>query len=66
MRTGAPDLPPAKMSSTPAVTYIRVHGREEPAVSRQSVPDCQREQTYIRRGIVCYVNYEICYLVHLN
>ena len=22
--------------------------------------------TYIRRGKVCYVNYEICYLVHLN
>ena len=45
---------------------LRVHGREEPAVGRQSVPDCRREQTYIRRGIVCYVNYETCYLVHLN
>ena len=45
---------------------LRVHRREEPAVSRQLVTDCRREQTYIRRGIVCYVNYEICYLVHLN
>ena len=45
---------------------LPVHGKEEPAVSCQSVPDCRREQTYIRRGLMCYVNYEICYLVHLN
>ena len=31
---------------------LRVHGREEPAVSDQSVPDCRREQTFIRRGII--------------
>ena len=42
------------------------HGKEEPVGSRQSVPDCRTEQTYIRRGLMCYVNYEICYLVHLT
>ena len=30
------------------------------------MPDCRREQTYIRRGIVCYANCEICYPVHLE
>ena len=40
------------------------HGKEEPAGSRQSVPNCGIEQTYIRRGLMCCVNYEICFLVH--
>ena len=45
---------------------LGVHGKEEPAIRAQLVPDCRREQTYIRRGIVCYVNCKICYLVHLE
>ena len=38
---------------------LPAHGKEEPAVSRQSLPVCRRVQTYIRRGLMCYVNYKM-------
>ena len=69
-------LPPANMSS--AEIYIKTvpdfgcsfgkfaAWKEEPVARAQLVPDCRREQTYIRGGILCYMKCEICYLVHLE